>query len=681
MSSVAITIRAIDLASSPLKNIGGSLKGLRSTMLGLGAAFASMNLGSGFIEANSQLEQMKIRLKSILGTSEMADKSFDWIKKFQKENPVLELKDMTKGFIELLNAGVNPTKDGMDALVGATAKYGLAPAQMKLVMKAWRQMGALSNAQRQELNQLAEQVPMVEQKIRAELGLTGEEFRRQMKNREISSKQVSDAMITIFKEGGAEAVKDFASSWQGGISKLKTAWFELMTELGAAGAFDAAKRGIDLLTGAVSNVRLWAHKANEEIKYTVTLMNHLAVGVGQSFKTVFDAVFGGEGGGGVFKKMAHFFIDLNAGVQVVAIGFAEMIRLVKSAFTELANFLMTKFQKVADALGMESPLKKARKELEETKDLLKMLEEQQAMNGQAGIDSPEMKEWRKEIVEIEEKVRLLTSGIYEIDMGKLVKLENYENKIFEIQKRWEEMKKETEGLTIDIPDVIKPPKRSSEGAPEEWQKKIDEVVNSGKEDVKKPATSFTDGWREALTEIEAKFKKSYGSMAAIGKRMAEDVSSAMTNAFEDFFNKVAEGTAKVKDLVQSMLKAIQQMMTRMLAEQASMAVMKLVMSMMGGGGTTAAANSGSNGGMQATSSMNQSGVTYSDIVGVSSKASAGGGMRGKSSVQIINNSGQDLEVTQAESQDSIGDSIMSIVVDRVQRNKGGSRDALKGMLM
>jgi hypothetical protein len=53
---------------------------------------------------------------------------------------------------------------------------------------------------------------------------------------------------------------------------------------------------------------------------------------------------------------------------------------------------------------------------------------------------------------------------------------------------------------------------------------------------------------------------------------------------------------------------------------------------------------------------------------------------GQMPVTIINNSGTPLSGSASTSQDEAGNMIMSVVLDRVNRNVGGSRDLLKGAM-
>jgi len=49
-------------------------------------------------------------------------------------------------------------------------------------------------------------------------------------------------------------------------------------------------------------------------------------------------------------------------------------------------------------------------------------------------------------------------------------------------------------------------------------------------------------------------------------------------------------------------------------------------------------------------------------------------------VTIMNNSGMPVEGSASMGTDSMGNAVMSIVLDAVSRNKGGSRSMLRGML-
>ena len=55
MSSINITVKALDMASGPLKKIGSSMVGLRTAMMGLAAIGGIGYMGKEIIEASSNL--------------------------------------------------------------------------------------------------------------------------------------------------------------------------------------------------------------------------------------------------------------------------------------------------------------------------------------------------------------------------------------------------------------------------------------------------------------------------------------------------------------------------------------------------------------------------------------------------------------------------------------------------
>ena len=72
---------------------------------------------------------------------------------------------------------------------------------------------------------------------------------------------------------------------------------------------------------------------------------------------------------------------------------------------------------------------------------------------------------------------------------------------------------------------------------------------------------------------------------------------------------------------------------------------------------------------------------YNDAFSSALSASTGAKSKGsQSSVQIINQSGIPMQATTARVKGNQGDEIMTVVMDAVGRNKGGSRDALRGLL-
>jgi tape measure domain-containing protein len=677
MSAVHITLRAIDMASSPLKKVRGNLKSLTITAGALAAAFAGINVGQSFIEANSQLEQMKIRLQALLGSATAADQAFDWVKDFQKEAPVATIKDMTESFVQLLNAGIDPTEKGMKALIGAQAKYGLSAADVKGVTLALRQTNALSNAQRQELNQLAQRIPKVEQKIREELNLTSEEFRKQMQSREISSKRVSDAIVNILSDGADESIEVYSTTWEAGIARIKSAWFELMTGIGSAGVFDDLKDGLvsvtDFFTKNLEQVKtaavgIWElFKANMKTVFPTDGIGGLGAGfsaavemLGVFMANVFDVgrmlavLFNGIGAG--IKKIINEALDLRARLEsgfLTELGVKEEINKTIIAISDLDDRMAALRESGKDAepssmLGLVkgASMKEIKKEADELRASLKKLDEL--------VSS---KDNRFEIeFDFEDQMKGLVDGA-----------NTSKDALDELRRTMKNM-----GANMELDELFGEGnfRKAGKKIQEELRKGIDDNVNTsnGGDDSKANSASktFAEGWNKALTEINAEFKSAYGDMAKVAETFTQGIVRGFDSAFETFFDNVFEGTLKVQDLVNDLLNTIQRQMSQMLAQNASNALLNFVGDMAKSyfTGPTVTPNTGGKG------------IPFIDSpvgpANVSSKAN--------NSVQIINQTGVQMQVTQARSKADNSQTMMTVMLDQIQRNKGGSRDSLRGIM-
>jgi len=175
--------------------------------------------------------------------------------------------------------------------------------------------------------------------------------------------------------------------------------------------------------------------------------------------------------------------------------------------------------------------------------------------------------------------------------------------------------------------------------------------------VRETKAGFFDGMRYQLADMEEDFNATWGRISQVGEQSAKIMASAMSGAFNNFFMDAVEGRLKqFKDYLLGFLKDIAAAMSKVLAEQMTINLLGAALGtrMTGGTGTPAA----------------------SAAIGGRGKA---GGVSSPS-VQIINNTGTPMQGSAQMTTNDMGESIMSVVLDSVYRNKGGSRDMLRGML-
>jgi len=163
---------------------------------------------------------------------------------------------------------------------------------------------------------------------------------------------------------------------------------------------------------------------------------------------------------------------------------------------------------------------------------------------------------------------------------------------------------------------------------------------------------FRIGWGQAMKQIEEQWNNSWGEMTAIGKSSAELIARAMASSMDNFFFDAIDGKLKqFKEYLLSFLRDIARAMTQIMTQ-------RIVIGALSGMGLADPA-----------SSMKASPSVRGKAGGVSSPA-----------VQIINNTGTPMQGSAQMTTGDMGEAVMSVVLDSVYRNKGGSRDMLRGML-
>lgn len=182
------------------------------------------------------------------------------------------------------------------------------------------------------------------------------------------------------------------------------------------------------------------------------------------------------------------------------------------------------------------------------------------------------------------------------------------------------------------------------------------------------ADSFAQGWVNAIEEVQAAFNELWGTAAAKGRTMAMETSRAMASAFESIFFDAFEGhLQRLDQYVTQFLNSVAKSMMSMMSQQAANGIIMQIGGAMGGafGGSAAATR-----GMPANWNSSALGAP-------------GGGApisRGKMRVEIINQSGVEMQGSQAYVRDDISGAVLGIVIDAAGRNKGGFRDALRGAM-
>jgi tape measure domain-containing protein len=127
------------------------------------AAFAAVNrLGSAIgslpgqvIDVGKTFEALNIRLNTLEGSSDKAEKAMDWIKQFAKDTP-LDLTQVADAYADLKNFGLDPTAGSLQALTDAMSASGQGTQMLGRLTLAIGQAWVKQKLQGQEILQLTE---------------------------------------------------------------------------------------------------------------------------------------------------------------------------------------------------------------------------------------------------------------------------------------------------------------------------------------------------------------------------------------------------------------------------------------------------------------------------------------------------------------------------------------------
>ncbi len=104
------------------KGVAGALFNIKTAVLVLAGAAGMGALAKSIIATGSEFEDYKATLKTVLGSQEKANKSFDWLQDFAKKTP-FAINTLTESFVKLAAYGIDGTKS-LRSLGDAAAAMG-----------------------------------------------------------------------------------------------------------------------------------------------------------------------------------------------------------------------------------------------------------------------------------------------------------------------------------------------------------------------------------------------------------------------------------------------------------------------------------------------------------------------------------------------------------------------------
>jgi|GEM_PF-2829515 len=182
-----------------------------------------------FIETAAEFQQLRVAILSIEGSKDKAEKVFRRIQDFAKNTP-LEVKDASKAWVMLRNAGIGPVFESLQALSDINAKTGKDQENFIEIANQVSQAWLKNKLQMEEVVVLNERgiavVPLLAKAMRkSEDAITD-----MIGKGRLGRKEIALLLEAIGKDakGAAEAQ---SKTWNGMMSTLSDTWKTLVDQI------------------------------------------------------------------------------------------------------------------------------------------------------------------------------------------------------------------------------------------------------------------------------------------------------------------------------------------------------------------------------------------------------------------------------------------------------------------
>lgn len=283
-------------------------------------------VGSGFIAREvfkiaSSFEQLEIRLKGVMGSSQGGEEALAWIKQFAVDTPY-SVENTTEAFLRLKNFGLDPMDGTLRKLADASAKYGDGAQAITSVTLAMGQAWARGKLQGQDILQLINAgIPVwgileqVTEKNTAQL--------QKMSEQGELTRAVMRDFIDELGRSGAGMAEAQMNSLSGSISNLQDSFANAIDEVRGEGGFDFLTDSVKGATEAVPEAVQTFAVMGKTLGDIFSLLKSIVVTVMRSVAQAIDSVFGTQS-----ESMTgmQLFINMLKVVQTAVIGFGVIVK-------------------------------------------------------------------------------------------------------------------------------------------------------------------------------------------------------------------------------------------------------------------------------------------------------------------------------------------------------------------
>lgn len=204
------------------------------------------------IQTGKTFEALTIRLNTLEGSSDKAEKAMGWIRQFAKDTP-LELAQVADAYANLKNFGLDPTNGSLLALTDAMSASGKGVQMLDRLVLAFGQAWVKEKLQGQEILQMTEAGIPVWEMLGEALGKTSTELQKMAAKGQIGRKEI-ELLIDAVGKKYKGASDEFSKSVEGITSKLGDEWTEFLLLVSKKGFYDDIKRRLE---GVAEVVQRW----------------------------------------------------------------------------------------------------------------------------------------------------------------------------------------------------------------------------------------------------------------------------------------------------------------------------------------------------------------------------------------------------------------------------------------
>ena len=248
-SAAQRTTNHINSAGASTGSLGSKFAGLSkgATMAAAGLAAVAVGVGAfmkNIVTGYMEVENLKVGLATIEGSSESAEKSFAWIKKFAKETPY-KMMDVADSFKKLKSYGLDPVKDDLLKDIG-----NMSSAMGKPLEQGTEALADAVTGEFERLKEFGIKASKQGDKVTLTYNKNGQQISKTVKN---TTKDIQQAFQEISKDRFSGGMEAQSKTMTGILSNLSDSWEDFKQRIAEGGGFDKVKEKLQQFADWLSN--------------------------------------------------------------------------------------------------------------------------------------------------------------------------------------------------------------------------------------------------------------------------------------------------------------------------------------------------------------------------------------------------------------------------------------------